>query len=254
MATFITSKSVGELLNLYVETTSGNWRYFHNGTYSSIYSNGSGDGADKPVENANGEFTIISCLSDGTESGDITNLSLESNQLTSFDGTGLSGLTVLILGDNQLTSFDGTGLSSLTHLYLNSNQLTSFDGTGLSSLTILSIFNNQLSGFTETELSGLTELYLSSNQLTSFDGTGLSGLTTLNLQNNPLTPQVNDSILDTLYLNGLENGQFYTSNGRTAASTSDYNTLISRNWGIQGADLPTPPSSGKLRIKGVGQY
>jgi hypothetical protein len=59
----------------------------------------------------------------------------------------------------------------------------------------------------------------------------------LGLSYNPLTPEANDSILDTLELNGLENGEFYTSNGRTVAGTSDYNTLISRNWTIQGADL-----------------
>ena len=124
MATFITSKSVGELLNLYVETTSGNWRYFHNGTYSSIYSNGSGDGADKPVENANGEFTIISCDVDGNESGDITYLDLYNNQLTSFDGTGLSSLTILGLSSNQLTSLDEfTFPTSLTELGLTNRKI-----------------------------------------------------------------------------------------------------------------------------------
>jgi Leucine-rich repeat (LRR) protein len=102
-------------------------------------------------------------------------------------------------------------------LGLENNQLTSFDGTGLSSLTILDLQVNQLTSFDGTELSGLTELYLNSNPLT--------------------TPQVNDSILDTLELYGLENGFFSTSNGRTAASTSDYNTLIGRGWTIEGANL-----------------
>jgi hypothetical protein len=160
----------------------------------------------------------------------------------------------LCLGGKQLTSFDGTGLSSLINLYLNSNQLTSFDGTGLSSLSTLGLGGNQLTSFDGTGLSSLSALGLNSNQLTSFDGTGLTSLITLSLQDNPITPEANDSILDTLELNGLESGIFQTFGGRTAAGTSDYNTLISRGWSISGADLPTPPSSGKLRIKGVGQY
>ena len=125
MATFITSKSVGELLNLYVETTSGNWRYFHNGTYSSIYNNGSGDGADKLVENANGEFTIISCDVDGNESGNIININLYNQKITSFDTTGLSGLTHLLLSDNQLTTLDVSDLVNIQNLYLFNNQLSS---------------------------------------------------------------------------------------------------------------------------------
>ena len=60
-----------------------------------------------------------------------------------------------------------------------------------------------------------------------------------------------DSILNQLEANSLENGQFYTIGGRTAAGTDDYNTLISRGWTIEGADLPSVVR--KLRVKGVGQ-
>ena len=155
MATFITSRPIGQGVSFNnIETTEGYWKYLHNDEFSSVFEDSSSQGAI--ITNANGEFTIIPCLSDGTESGEITIIDIQYNGITSFDGTGLSGLTVLFLQNNQLTSFDGTGLSSLTQLYLNTNQITSFDGTGLSSLTYLD---------------------LNYNQLTSFDGTGLSSLT-----------------------------------------------------------------------------
>jgi hypothetical protein len=69
-----------------------------------------------------------------------------------------------------------------------------------------------------------------------------------------ITPTLNDKLLNQLSQNYYEGGQFYTYNGRTSTSTSSYNTLINRSWQIFGADLPSPPSIGKLRIKGVGQY
>jgi Leucine-rich repeat (LRR) protein len=209
MATFITSKSIGQNIGVNAQTSTGYWKYNHDGTDSSVFEDGK---QTITVANANGEFTIIPCLSDGTVSGGLTQLNLENNQLTSFDGTGLSGLTQLGLSNNQLTSFDGTGLSGLTYLNLSENQLTSFDGTGLSGLTVLSLMgpktgggtltsvsnlpatlnllslnNNQLTSFDGTDLTSLIELYLGGNQLTSFDGTGLSGLTQLYLSNNQLT-------------------------------------------------------------------
>jgi hypothetical protein len=141
MATFITAQSVGNDINIGVETSTTYWKYNHNGTDSSVFSDGS---QTITVANANGEFTLISCLSDGTPSGDLIRLQLPNNQITSFNGTGLTSLIRLILEGNQLTSFDGTDLSSLTRLELNNNQLTSFDGTGLSSLTTLNLSNNPL--------------------------------------------------------------------------------------------------------------
>ena len=180
MATFITSKAVGETININVETSTGFWKYNHDGSDSSV--NANGWVYDISVTNINGEFTLISCDESGNVSGDITVLELYDNQLTSFDGTGLSSLTNLYLQNNLFTSFDGTGLSSLTELGLGGNQLTSFDGTGLSSLTNLVLDFNQLTSFDSTGLSSLTQLELSGNQLTSFDGTGLSGLIYLGLR------------------------------------------------------------------------
>ena len=275
--TFITSKSVGEDIQPFIQTSTGYWKYSHDGVIQGVFENG---WQTITVTNANGEFTLISCDESGNVSGEITYLQLstfyvlgseESNQLTSFDGTGLSGLTDLYLYNNQLTSFNGTGLSSLTSLNLNDNQLTSFDGTGLSSLTELLLETNQFTSFDGTGLGSLTSLALSYNQLTSFDGTGLSSLTSLhlrdnqltsldvtglsslielNLYENPVTPSVNNQILYQLNQNGLSGGYFASINGRTSASNTDYDNLVSLGWGFEFLDL-IAVGSGKLRVKGV---
>jgi Leucine-rich repeat (LRR) protein len=125
----------------------------------------------------------------------------------------------LSLDNNQLTSFDGTDLTSLTGLGLSSNQLTTLDGF---------IFPTSL-----------TSLTLDSNQLTSLDVTGLSGLTELYLNGNPLTPSINNQILNQLNQNGLSGGEFYSSNGRTSASNTDYDNLVSLGWSFEGLDLIT---------------
>jgi Leucine-rich repeat (LRR) protein len=247
--TFITSKAVGESINIWVQTSTGFWKYNHNGSDSSVFNQNNG-GQIISVTNANGEFTIISCDSDGTVNGDLTMLSLVENQITLFDGTGLSSLTDLDLNNNQLTSFDGTDLSSLTNLNLGLNQLTSFDGTGLSSLTQLYLQGNQLTSFDGTGLSSLTELYLQTNQLTSFDGTGLSSLIYLEINDNQLTSSVNNQILNQLNQNGLSGGEFYSSNGRTSASNADYDNLVSLGWSITGLDLIIPPTF--ITSKSVG--
>jgi hypothetical protein len=126
MATFITSKSVGQMIGIWgITTSTGYWKYYHNGTYSSVFANSF---QVITVANANGEFTIIPCLSDGTPSGDITYLNLSSNQLTSFDGTGLTSLSQLVInGDNQLTSIDVSPLTNLNNLSVNDNLLDSVD-------------------------------------------------------------------------------------------------------------------------------
>ena len=234
MATFITSKTVGETILINVQTSTGFWKYNHNSTDSSVFSNGE---QTITVANANGEFTLISCLSDGTVSGDITLLELGGNQLTSFDGTGLTSLNELGLGDNQLTSFDATDLTSVTSLVVSNNLLTSIDVSSLTNLNILTLQNNQL---------------------TSLDITGLLNLQYLIVENNPFTNSTltNNSLLAQLAANELANdwdsGEFYTTGGRTSAGTTDYDYLIANGWDVQGADL-IPVGTGKLRVKGVGQ-
>jgi hypothetical protein len=256
MATFTTSKS-NEYITFHVETTTGYYLFQRNGEYPLVIN--TNNNPNFYLNSAAGpEITISSCDSTGTITGDVTVLTANNKQITSFDGTGLSGLTRLDLGSNQLTSFNGTGLSSLSILNLSYNQLTSFDGANLSSLSDLSLNNNQLTSFSGTGLSGLNFLSLENNLLSSFNGTGLSSLseiylnnnqlTSLNIsgltnlhhlqaQNNLLTPSVNNSILSQLAANQLAHsnewskpGSFYTSGGRTSASITDYDYLISNDW------------------------
>ena len=252
--TFITSKAVGETITVYIATSTGYWKYKHNGVISNLYNNPNGE--EITVENPNGEFTIIPCAGEGNVFGNITGLGLSNNQITSFSGTGLGSLNALYLDNNQLTSFDGTGLSSLLVLELPNNQLTSFDGTGLSSLTQLYLQNNQLTSFSGGDISSLTRLYLQNNQLTSIDITDpfqnpADVEIFLYLNGNPMTPQSNNSLLSQLVVIPANYyGEIATSNGRTAVSEVDYQELIARGWQLEGLDLVVI-SSNKLRIKGV---
>jgi hypothetical protein len=188
-----------------------------------------------PASGLHRALGIISVVNGGTEqSGDITEITFNSNQLTTFSGAGLSALTTLDLYANQLTTFSGTGLSALTSLTLNSNQLTTFSGTGLSALTDLNLGSNSLTTFSGTGLSALTQLNLSNNSLTTFSGTGLSALTYLDLYNNQITSidmaglvlsfgssfygffygsQINNNLL-----NGTALNAFYTSLGNDVSA------------------------------------
>jgi YD repeat-containing protein len=150
MATFITSKAVGETISIEVYSTIGYWKYYHNGVYSNPYPNPI-QSVIITVENADGEFTLLSCDSQGNISGELNYISLysgygnPSNQITSFDGSGLSSsLTYLDLSSNLLTSFSSTGLSGLTNLHLYNNLLTSFSGVGLGNLTNLELNKNNI--------------------------------------------------------------------------------------------------------------
>ena len=197
MATFITSMAVGSVFGIGCETSTGYLKYHHDGSDSTIFE--PMQEISLSVTNANGEFTIISCDSEGNASGYITLLNLQNIQVTSFDGTGLSGLNNLYLSNNQLTSFDGTGLSNLTELSLYGNQLTSLDVSNMDNLTSLYLYTK---------------------------GSG-----------NPLTPSANDQILSQLVQNGLSFGQFRTVNGRTSASNADYTSLVNSDWTLMGLDL-----------------
>ena len=252
MATFITSKSVEQFISLDIETTEGYWKYLHDGVWSEPFETGSYSGNfEIEITNENGEFTLVSCDFEGTETGDITYLDLNSQELTEFDGTGLTSLTYLNLRDNQLTEFDGTDLTSLLELELSGNQLTTIVGflfpTSLTNLQLGSSRKN-LNNLTSVDLSSLvnlTSLDLKSNQLTTLDISNMDYLNYLYVSNNLLTPSVNNSLLTKLAANELSNdwdsGGFYTSGGRTSAGTADYDYLITNNWTVEGVDLVSNP-------------
>lgn len=120
MATFITSKGIGQTITIDVNASNGYWKYNHDGVDSSIFDQKAGS-QTITVTNANGEFTIIPCSSNGTVSGNVILLDLENNQLTSFDGTGLTALCELTLNSNNLASLDISGLNVLQYLRVMNN-------------------------------------------------------------------------------------------------------------------------------------
>ena len=196
MATFITSKAVNEFISILVNTSTTHWKYYHNSAYSSVYSNGS---QSIEVLNANGEFTIISCLSDGTESGNVTGLDLNSNQLTSFDGTGLSGLTQLSLRSNEtLTTINLSGLTNLTFLDLRNTNIPTLTLSDLETpnLVNLILIGSNITGLTLSNLSNLGEVNMSG---------AMEFLEAVSLSNLPLITSVyiGDSVLTSLTIDDL---------------------------------------------------
>jgi Leucine-rich repeat (LRR) protein len=153
----------------------------------------------------------------------------------------------LTLTNNQLTSFNGTGLSNLVELDIQANSLTSFNKNGLSNLNILGLGYNQLTSVDVTGLSNLTILGLSNNQLTSLNVFGLTNLERLLINENPMTQSANDSILNLLNYNSVNDGTFTSINGRSFGGTADYNSLISRGWTLTGLYLSEVPETGVAR-------
>ena len=96
---------------------------------------------------------IVPCDVSGSVTGDLTELDLTENQLTSVDVLGLMELTSLNLVFNQLTSaVDVSGRTELTNLNLSLNQLTSVRALGVGenlmyygSYGVIDISNNNLS-------------------------------------------------------------------------------------------------------------
>jgi hypothetical protein len=256
--TIKTIKPVGESFGITnIVTSTGYWLYSHDGTNSAPYE---GNTTSITVTNANGEFTFISCLSDGTPSGNIIELRFANGSLiTDFNGLGLSNLTDLSLFGEKLTSFDGVGLTSLTDLNLNSNEeLTSITNLPLT-LVSLNLVGSPITSIDISGMNSLTSLYLA-------DAYGTNAL---------VTSTNNDSILAQLDSSNISDGTFITSNGRTSAGNVSYDNLINKGWNIMGAEeeisllfdltvdngipnqlvvLSTLPSAGPGRIKGPGGH
>ena len=230
--TFKTSKSVGQKINVYVNTSTGYWKYNHNVTDSSIFINGQQNNIK--VTNVNGEFEIIPCDSNGIFSGVVTKLNLQNNRITQFDGT--LGLTYLNLYGNRLTTFNGSGIPDLTYLNLYGNLLTSFNGSTLSSLTSLDLYGNRLTTFDGSGMSSLTSLNLKSNRLTTFNGSGMSNLTYLDLHTNRLTT-FNSSGMSNLTSLDLYGNRLTTFNGTGLSNLTYLNLYGNRLTTFNGTGL-----------------
>jgi Leucine-rich repeat (LRR) protein len=97
------------------------------------------------------------------------------------------GISNLQLQSKNLTALDISGASALKTLECYSNQLTTLDVTKNTALTILSCTSNQLTTLDVSKNNELTELYCSSNELISIDLSINTKLTELNCSRNKLT-------------------------------------------------------------------
>lgn len=138
----------------------------------------------------------------------LTELSVQSNQLTSLSTTRMASLTKLDVGtnqlttldlsvmpmvqqatcsDNALTSIDLTGASNLRILKLNQNKLTHIDLAGAPNIVSLEIENNYLTDIDLTKTPTLGEVFLKNNELTEINMRGLSNLGVAEIYDNHLT-------------------------------------------------------------------
>ena len=263
MATFITSKSVGESIGFGFTTTNGYYKYNHDGIDSEVKQ---GYVWNLLITNPNGEFTIIPCDVNGNPIGDLLSAYVGWEcGVTSFDTTGLSSLTKLELGGNQITSLDISNTPNLIELELGGNQITSLDMSGLSSLTKLGLSNlnltsldnftlptsltflnlhgNQLSSIDLSDFSSLDRFYISDNQLTSLDEFILpTSLTFLGLYHNPLLTSFDLSFLTNLTELSFQSSQLtsFSSNDYILPSNLTILDLASNNLSsFDGSGFPT---------------
>lgn len=242
MATFITSKAVGESLSMQVTTSDGYWKYNHDGVDSNLFSSWAWSVS---VTNPNGEFTIIPCDNNGNPSGDIIALTISSGgEVTSIDTTGLSALWSLNLNGQLLTTLDITNTPNLRNLNISQNQITSLDFSNLSylyeinlgglNLTSLDNFQlpttlqwinlsfNQLQSFDGSELINVQTLYLVGLNLTSLDDFSLPiNLSNLGLSQNPLLTSFDLSYLTSLNQLTMQGG-IQINEKFTSFSSNDY--------------------------------
>ena len=117
----------------------------------------------------------------------LTQLSIENNQLTALDVSENTALTTLWVDNNQLTTLDVRENTALISLDVDNNQLTTLDVRENTVLKTLSVDNNQLTTLDVSENTVLKTLSVDNNQLTTLDVSENTALTTLSIYNNQLT-------------------------------------------------------------------
>jgi len=198
----LSNNSVGDVIGGNITTTTNYFKVIYGWDNSSeVFS-----GSFTKVVPQNGSYVtiVISTDSIGTPSGNITNVNISNYNYNSVQTKNWYD-SDLSWGLNCLNN------TTITNLALNDSQLSSINITGCINLNYLDLRNNEL---------------------TSIDVSSLNNLTYLDVLNNSLSDLTNDEILSQLDNNGLLNGSFYTSTGRTSSSDVSYNNLINKGWGI----------------------
>ena len=177
------------------------------------------------------EIYVWSCTAgNATQSGDLTYLNCDNNNLTSLDVSGLTALTYLTCENNNLTSLDVSGLTALISLSCNNNQITSLDVSGLTAPTFLSCDNNQISliqgiGFEGMNAPSMVIADFSNNNLTT-DAvwTFLNDFANANPSPNPINLQDNPCDGGTTLVEGVNHSAAETE---ALATTKGYTLTLS---------------------------
>ena len=90
--------------------------------------------------------------------GNINNLNIANNQLTTIDLSVLPNLSQLFIAGNELTSLDFTNLSKLQYVFMQDNQLTNIDISDMGNLYQFNLSNNHLTTLPE-DISRFTNMY-----------------------------------------------------------------------------------------------
>lgn len=166
MATFITSKALGQTITIIVAASTGYWKYNHDGVDSAVYPSMGSDsnGIQATITNTNGEFTLIACTPDGTSPsyGYVGMVNLQNQQITSFNATALTDITWLKLSDNPLTSSINNQI--LHQLVLHGKHYGYFATTGGRTHVGNSDYNDLLTNAHWT-LEGLNLIIVENNKL-----------------------------------------------------------------------------------------
>jgi hypothetical protein len=147
---------------------------------------------------------------------------------------------------------DGNITGNILYIGLASTNFDSIDVLPCRSLYELHINNTQISTLNLTGLTSLFRLGCNGTPISSLDITGLDNLWGLYCNDTNLDSSDNDTLLDLLAVryNNLSPGQmvfapiladkvFNSNTGRTSASDTSYNTLLTYGWTINGETTTT---------------
>ena len=116
----------------------------------------------------------------------LTELYVQSNQLTELNVSGNTALIVLSVGGNQLTKLDVSKNTALWSLGVSSNQLIELDVSNNTRLAVLFVDWNQLTELDVSKNTALNRLYMGANQLTELDVSKNTALIVLEMFSNKL--------------------------------------------------------------------
>jgi Leucine-rich repeat (LRR) protein len=123
-----------------------------------------------------------------SEALQITNLNVNSSQITSLDGIlSFTNLVYLNCSNNQLTTLNLQGLIDFKSLDCDNNQLSSLNLQALSNFEVLRCEYNQLSFLNLQSLTNLQSLFCRDNQISNLNIQGLMNLEWLYCDNNQIT-------------------------------------------------------------------